>query len=192
MTDGRVLKIRVSLRGRPIKSYVFSNETIKVGRNPDCEVFLDNPGISREHLKFERSPQGTYTLEDLNSANGVFLNDEQVQRELIKNEDVVRIGKFSLWMTYEDERRTNALAAPQLGPAAYEGTTVLKTSELEDMITTSRESEPEAPSTENAGFAGAAVASEPARRFSMLAMAMGAFVIGYAAAVLQFWYFWNL
>ena len=189
MTDGRVLKIRVSLRGRPIKSYVFSSETVTVGRNPDCEVFLDNPGISREHFKLERSPDGTYMVEDLNSANGTFLNDQQVNREAVKNEDVVRIGKFSLWMTYEDERRSRAIAAPQLGPAAYEGTTVLKTSELEDMISTSRESEPEAPTANPNQSQGIAVAVAPTRRFAMLAMAMGAFVIGYAAAVAQFWYF---
>ena len=99
--------------------------------------------------------------------------------------------------TQNDWREAYRLVAPLLTnlsvvecpPFAFK---FFLTSELEDMITTSRESEPEAPSTENIGFPDATVASEPASRFSMLAMAMGAFVIGYAAAVLQFWYFWNL
>ena len=66
----RLLRIRVSLNGRPVKSYVFDKETVIVGRDPDCDVVLDNVGVSRHHLKFELRPTGSYAVCDLESANG--------------------------------------------------------------------------------------------------------------------------
>jgi hypothetical protein len=81
---------------------------------------------------------------DLNSANGTFVNDRPVQRAYLGNEDVIRIGKFSLWVSLEPDRRAgprnNAMA-----PGNFEGTTVLRTGELEEMMQAVREIEPAPP-----------------------------------------------
>ncbi len=137
MAESRLLKIRLSLKGRPIKAFVFDQECVLVGRNPEADIFLDNPGISRDHLKIERSTTG-YQVVDLNSANGTFLNDRPVQRSYLGHEDVIRIGKFSLWVSLEADRRGSH---PNGGafPVAFEGTTVLRTGELEEMMHTVRE-----------------------------------------------------
>src|SRR5262245_15317410 len=82
----RALKIRLSLKGRPIKAYVFNQDCVLIGRNPEADVVLDNPGISRDHLKIERAGNG-YFVEDLNSANGTFVNDQRVQKQYLANED---------------------------------------------------------------------------------------------------------
>ena len=139
MSAAKLLKIRLSLKGRPIRAYVFDQDCVLIGRNPDADVFLDNSGISRDHLKIERTPQG-YMAEDLNSANGTFVNDRQVQRESLIHEDVIRIGKFSLWISLEDERR-GGTAQTVTSPTAFEGTTVLRTLELDEMMQTVRETD---------------------------------------------------
>lgn len=136
MSAGKLLKLRLSLKGRPIRAYVFDQDCVLVGRNPDADVFLDNSGISRDHLKIERTPQG-YMVEDLNSANGTFVNDRQVKREYLAHEDVIRIGKFSLWLSLEEDRRGGAGHAA-ISPTAFEGTTVLRTMELDEMMQTIR------------------------------------------------------
>jgi predicted component of type VI protein secretion system len=144
MSGKRLLKIRLSLKGRPIKTFTFNKEVISVGRNPEADVFLDNPGVSRDHLKLEMTSRGFYAVEDLGSANGTFLNDQPIKREYLMNNDVVRVGKFSLWVNYEEDRRTMS-ASGKLHPQAFEGTTVLSTDELEDMMHHAQVSEPEAP-----------------------------------------------
>jgi len=144
MSGKRLLKIRLSLKGRPIKTFTFNKEVITVGRNPEADVFLDNPGVSRDHLKLEMTSRGFYAVEDLGSANGTFLNDQPIKREYLMNNDVVRVGKFSLWVNYEEDRRTLS-ASGRLHPQAFEGTTVLSTDELEEMMHQAQESEPEAP-----------------------------------------------
>jgi hypothetical protein len=144
MSGKRLLKVRLSLKGRPIKTFTFNKEVITVGRNPEADVFLDNPGVSRDHLKLEMTSRGFYAVEDLGSANGTFLNDQPIKREYLMNNDVVRVGKFSLWVNYEEDRRT----LPGSGrphPQTFEGTTVLSTDELEEMMHHAQESEAESP-----------------------------------------------
>lgn len=139
--DSEILKLRVSLKGRPIRSYVFTKDVITVGRDPDADVFLDNPGISREHLRIEKSPDGFF-VEDLGSANGTYLNDELVrQRKYLKHEDILRIGKFSLWVSLEEDRR-NALPEPVSSPTTLQGTTVLSMADLQTMMAKLKASEP--------------------------------------------------
>lgn len=133
MSGKRLLKIRLSLKGRPIKSYTFNKEVITVGRNPEADIFLDNPGVSRDHLKLEMTSRGFYAVEDLGSANGTFLNDQPVKREYLMNNDVVRVSKFSLWVNYEEDRRSLS-SSGRAHPHAFEGTTVLSTDELEEMM----------------------------------------------------------
>jgi predicted component of type VI protein secretion system len=142
MSGLRLLKIRLSLKGRPIKTYTFKKDMITVGRNPDADIFLDNPGVSREHFKLEMTPRGYYAVEDLGSANGTYLNDQPVKREYLMNNDVIRVGKFSLWVSYDEDRRgSRSSSIFNASPAVFEGTTVLSAEEIDEMITVSKETE---------------------------------------------------
>jgi hypothetical protein len=140
MAGKKLLKIRVSLKGRPIKSYTFNKDVVRVGRNPESEIYLDNPGISRDHLKLEMTSRGLYAVEDLGSANGTYLNDQPIRREYVMNNDVLQVGKYTLWMSYEEDRRN-------LGPnkkdeaQAFQGTTILSADEMEEMVHSAQEAE---------------------------------------------------
>jgi predicted component of type VI protein secretion system len=177
MSAGKLLKIRLSLKGRPIRAYVFDQECVLVGRNPDADIFLDNSGISRDHLKIERTPQG-YMVEDLNSGNGTFVNDRQVQREYLAHEDVVRIGKFSLWVSLEEDRRGNT-ARVATSPVALEGTTILRTQELDEMMHTVRETDKEPP-PEPVGVAASTQAERKRWRARTVLFSLSAFLSGTA------------
>ena len=137
----KLLKIRVTLKGRPVRAFVFKQACVTIGRNPESDIYLDNPGISRDHCKLEMTPSGLYLLHDLNSANGVFVNDLQVTRQPIMNNDVIRVGKYSLWATYEEDRRSESEASRRRATSVVEGTTVLSTTELREMIEGAREAE---------------------------------------------------
>jgi pSer/pThr/pTyr-binding forkhead associated (FHA) protein len=49
-----------------------------VGRDPSCDVVLEDPLISRRHAKLVLS-LGEVTIED-SSTNGVYVNDVRVER----------------------------------------------------------------------------------------------------------------
>ena len=127
-----VIRLRVSLKGGPIRTFTFSKDVIGVGRDPEADVFLDNPGVSRQHMKIEKTVDG-YFAEDLGSANGTHMNDVAITRRMLVHDDVIHIGKFSLWISLEQDRRSNAPeeATPQTPPP---GTTVLSTADLEKLV----------------------------------------------------------
>jgi hypothetical protein len=189
MPGNDVLKIRLSLKGRPLRTFVFDQDCILVGRNPEADVCLDNPGISRDHLKIERAPAG-YLAEDLNSANGTFINDVRIKKQYVQNEDVVRIGKFSLWMSIEHDRRAHDGAHPAMAAGTYGGTTVLTTSELQEMMRVAREAEPVPPPEPQPVAAARSVPAGPSRRAQIFVL-MGllfAFVLGTVLGAGAMWY----
>jgi hypothetical protein len=55
------------------------NGELVIGRASDCDVILDDPLVSRRHAKINVRGEGVY-VEDLLSANGVYVNGIRVQR----------------------------------------------------------------------------------------------------------------
>lgn len=72
-----------------------SGENI-VGRDPDCEVWIDARGVSRRHAKITTRPD-TITIEDLSSTNGTFVGKKKLTapRE-IADGDVIALGPETL------------------------------------------------------------------------------------------------
>ena len=106
MSDGQLIKLRLSLMGRPVRNYTFEKPVISIGRDPAADVYVDNPGVSRDHFRLEKTESGEYQVVDLGSANGTFVNDQMVNAALVHNNDVVRFGKYTLWVGYEGDRRS--------------------------------------------------------------------------------------
>ncbi len=140
MTETTVLKLRLSLMGRPVRNYTFDKPVVCVGRDPEADIFVDNPGVSRDHFRLERTPSGEYQVTDLGSANGTYLNDQMVNSATVRNNDVVRFGKYTLWVGYETDRRTGA---DSIAPAASApgNTVVLSRSELGTLFDHVRDAE---------------------------------------------------
>jgi DNA-binding winged helix-turn-helix (wHTH) protein len=67
-----------------------------LGRDPDAEVFLNHPGISRRHALI-RIAGGQATIEDLGSKNGTFVEDQRVDGvRSLHDGDIVRVGSVQL------------------------------------------------------------------------------------------------
>ena len=145
MVKSTLLQVQLSLKGRPLRSFKFKEKMILIGRDPEATLFLDNLGISRRHSRIERTDEG-YVLEDLASANGTFLNDNPITRAVLDEGDVVRIGKFSLWISMIRDPRRESFERPRVvPPEAYAGTTVLQSDQIEHMLESAQESEPVRP-----------------------------------------------
>ena len=68
---------------------------MSVGRDPRCDVFLNDMTVSRLHAEIEVKPDGC-VLRDNNSFNGVWVNDRTVETCLLKPGDLIQIGAFCL------------------------------------------------------------------------------------------------
>lgn len=66
-----------------------------MGRDPRCDIFLNDTTVSRTHAEIEVSKDGCI-LRDMNSFNGVWVNDRLVETCLLKSGDIIQIGAFCL------------------------------------------------------------------------------------------------
>ncbi len=81
-------------QARLVRSALFGpSGVLTIGREPGNDIQLDGLGISNRHAKL-KSSGGRFTVEDLNSTNGVFLNGSRITNSVVAPEDSIQIGAF--------------------------------------------------------------------------------------------------
>ncbi len=65
---------------------------LTIGRDGDSEIVLAENTVSRQHARVQRDDQGKWTVMDLGSANGVYVNGMRVQRAILNLGDEIKIG----------------------------------------------------------------------------------------------------
>ena len=67
-----------------------------IGRDPNVEIYLDAPGVSRRHAQIKIAAARA-TIEDLGSKNGTFVGDQRVDgSRSVGDGDVVTVGSVKL------------------------------------------------------------------------------------------------
>ena len=84
-------KLVVAVDGEP-REFPLGDAPITIGREPENEIQLDWPDVSRRHCRIEPLPQGGYRVLDLGSKNGTFLNGRQITAMALEYDDRVRLG----------------------------------------------------------------------------------------------------
>jgi hypothetical protein len=75
--------------------FLLDHDVTTSGRHPDSDIFLDDVTVSRRHAEFHRG-SGGFTVRDVGSLNGTYVNRERVESATLSNGDEVQIGKFRL------------------------------------------------------------------------------------------------
>jgi pSer/pThr/pTyr-binding forkhead associated (FHA) protein len=88
-------KIILSMEGMVLKDVPLTKERITIGRKPHNDIQIDNLGISGEHAAITLSGRDV-VLEDLNSTNGTHIEGRPVKKHLLKNGDIIELGKYRL------------------------------------------------------------------------------------------------
>ncbi len=107
VTDGPSLGARIDL----------SDASVTVGRDPDCELPLDDTQSSRRHARVSAGDQGRQ-IEDLGSTNGTLLNGVRITApQPLRPGDEIRIGRSTL--TLRSTAAHTEIGSPEaLGGAA--------------------------------------------------------------------------
>lgn len=92
--EGPTLVVR-SGGGRTGEQFPLEGTETTIGRTPDCDIFLDDVTVSRRHAVVAKG-EGGFTLEDLGSLNGTFLNRHRIEKSELEPGDELQIGKYRL------------------------------------------------------------------------------------------------
>ena len=88
-------KLIVSFKGAPVAEHELRQGEMVIGRKADCDIQIDSLAVSGRHAKVATTGQ-ICVLEDLNSTNGTFVNNQKITTHTLKNGDVVQIGKHTV------------------------------------------------------------------------------------------------
>ncbi|MGA5702847.1 FHA domain-containing protein [Peterkaempfera bronchialis] len=75
--------------------FLLDSDLTTAGRHPESDIFLDDVTVSRRHVEFRRTPTG-FTVADVGSLNGTYVNRERIDEWTLSNGDEVQIGKYRL------------------------------------------------------------------------------------------------
>jgi diguanylate cyclase (GGDEF)-like protein len=82
--------------------------SIVLGRGSDADLRLDDPSVSRRHVRIAREPEGHYSVVDLDSTNGTFVGARRISHARLASGDHVQLGpsfllRFALIDPAEEE-----------------------------------------------------------------------------------------
>ena len=89
---GWVVILNGELRGRDFRLVDGRNT---MGTAADCDVVLTDPYLSSKHTVI-RHENGTFTISDMDSTNGTYVNERKITKYDIIDNDKIRLGRTEL------------------------------------------------------------------------------------------------
>ncbi len=102
---------------QPNQTYDLNKDIITVGRDITNDIVINDPEVSRHHMRFTRGAGG-FTLEDLGSTNGTFINGQRLTgAKPLNNGDMIGLGE-TVTLGYEMANMARGAASAEPSPAA--------------------------------------------------------------------------
>ncbi|MCS6971340.1 MAG: FHA domain-containing protein [Planctomycetota bacterium] len=112
-------KVTVMFGAEPQSEHGLDKDQVRVGRAPDCDIVIDNLGVSRHHCTLVRDEQG-WMVVDAGSNNGTYIGGQRIQQHRLRHGDRIVLGKHSLVFD-QHGFVTSSIAATTKKPAAPAG-----------------------------------------------------------------------
>jgi pSer/pThr/pTyr-binding forkhead associated (FHA) protein len=111
-----VAEVVVELAGKEILRIPLKGPSMVIGRDPQCDVHLDNRALSRRHAQIEKRGAAIW-VRDLNSQNGTYVNGNRIAEPLALNGgDVVEVGRYQVRIEGVDNAREDTPVLTLTGP----------------------------------------------------------------------------
>lgn len=92
----------ISIEGQQGQEKRFSIPEVIIGRDPTCHLILDDETVSLRHCRLFYQHKHWW-VEDLDSTNGSYLNNEQIAtRTILTNDDEMRLGQVTLTIKFDN------------------------------------------------------------------------------------------
>jgi len=88
--------------------FELEEETLRLGRDSSNPVQLHDTEVSRQHAELRRIDH-VYTISDLNSSNGTYVNGQRVRQHRLESGDQVQLGGTLMLYTGPSEEPDEAL-----------------------------------------------------------------------------------
>jgi len=131
-----MLKISLKFHDRVLKEIENDQDKITIGRNEDNDIQINNMAVSGNHARITKD-QNDYYIEDLDSTNGTFVNEEKIRKRVLNEHDEITIGKHTLVITF----KSNGSKHQRVKLDEIEKTWRLETEQYKEMLKRQTKSE---------------------------------------------------
>ena len=97
------MRLVVKQNDGSVNRFQFDKGPVYIGRHTKSQIVLPDEGISRQHAVIFNTQDGKWMVEDLDSANKTYLNEQAVHKTEIKTGDILRITNFTIEIDLEDK-----------------------------------------------------------------------------------------
>lgn len=94
-------KLTLSFKGRVLKVIPVMRGSMLIGSDPSCTIHIDSLALQPQHARID-TEGNVSQLFDLGSEEGTYVNNEKISQHVLKNDDLIRIGKHTMTYTYEE------------------------------------------------------------------------------------------
>ncbi len=94
---GRPNPYLIVLSGKSVgRMFKLNPGEVLIGRSPDCDLMLDDDGVSRKHARLICRPDGTVSILDLGSTNGTWVEAERMDLHRLQDGNRIQIGSATI------------------------------------------------------------------------------------------------
>ncbi len=115
------MRFEISHTGGTAHEVELDGSVVVLGRDPGCDIVLNDPKCSRRHAVVEEGPEGI-VVRDSGSANGISVNGRRVEKVRLRPGDVLRLGDAQVTLLAEIGE-TVVMAPDDLDPGTAPGLT---------------------------------------------------------------------
>ncbi len=94
-------KLTLSFKGTVLKVFPILRGQMLIGHDPACHLHIDSLALAPRHARVDTKDQ-TSILVDLESEQGTFVNQKRIDKHLLEDGDIIRIGKHTLQYIFEE------------------------------------------------------------------------------------------
>lgn len=91
--------LTVQIPGGEPEHYEFEEPHITIGRSMENSIIIPDESLSSSHAQLVRNPDGTYTLMDLGSTNGTYVDGEPISEQVLGASASLAFGQVTaFWL----------------------------------------------------------------------------------------------
>lgn len=87
------------LKGKRLGKFKITSDVFRIGRHPNNELRLNDKSISRFHAEVVRNHNGTFSIYDTDSKNGIRVGMRPVLSSVLREGDLIDVGDIRLKFT---------------------------------------------------------------------------------------------
>jgi pSer/pThr/pTyr-binding forkhead associated (FHA) protein len=103
------MRLTVKQNESTINEFEFQEGPIYIGRHANSQIYLGHRAVSRQHAVIFQDQDKQWVIEDLDSTNKTFVNEQAIHKTEIKTGDIIKIVDFVIEVNLGPKKKAKTI-----------------------------------------------------------------------------------